>query len=84
MSEEGDVILENCVYCGTKVVEVYEDEGQVTSPKCGRYRPPGQARTGVRGIDSRVYESKPLVSVDTMITLMVFNMSPLISSSLLF
>jgi hypothetical protein len=84
VSEEGYVILENCVYCGTKIVEVYEDEEQVLCPKCGRYRPPDQARTGVRGIDSRVDESKPLVSVDAMITLMVFIMSLWILSSLWF
>jgi predicted RNA-binding Zn-ribbon protein involved in translation (DUF1610 family) len=83
VSEESDVKLENCVHCGTKI-EVYEDEGHVLCPKYGRYRPQDQTRTGLRGIDSRVYELYPLVSVGTMITLMVSIMSPWILTSLLF
>jgi len=72
--------MENCVYCGTKIAEIYEDEGQVLCPKCGRYRPPDQPRTraratGVRVIDSRVYEPKPLVSLNTMINLIAFMLS---------
>lgn len=59
--------MENCVYCGDKIVEVYEKEGQVLCPTCGRYRPPDRPRTGVRVIDSRVDESKPLVMTDRRI-----------------